>query len=94
MNEIIVHSVPAQQLSAIWSPLYYVWSEKQVSRGKSQWAQSCLLIIIFQYQLTCMQYSYLSVVQPIIFQLRVVYASLGISNTVEDNSKIECPIEN
>ena len=48
--------------------------------------QSCHLII-FQYQPISLQYSWLIVEQPIRFQLGVVYAQLGISNTIEDNSK-------
>ena len=40
-----------------------------------------------------LQYSWLSVEQPIRFQLSVVYTSLGIgiSNTIEDNSNVNMP---
>ena len=48
---------------------------------------SCLFVI-FQDQPISFQYSGLSVKQPIRFRLRVVYASLGISNTEEDNSNV------
>ena len=51
--------------------------------------QSCLLI--FLYQPINLQYSLLIVVQPIRIRLSVVYASWGISNTVEDNSDINIP---
>ena len=47
--------------------------------------QSCLLIF-FQYQPISLQYSLRSVEQSIRFRTSVVYASLGISNTIEDNS--------
>ena len=52
--------------------------------------QSCLLII-FQYQPISLQYPWLSVEQPIRFQLSLVYASLGISNTIEDNCNVNMP---
>ena len=52
--------------------------------------QSCLLII-FQYQPICMQYSWLSVEQPVRFRLSIVYASLGISNTKEDARNVNMP---
>ena len=51
--------------------------------------QSCLLII-FQYQPISLQYSWLSVEQPIRV-VYVVYASLGISDTMVDNSNVNMP---
>ena len=53
-------------------------------------AQSFLLII-FQFQPISLQYSRLSVEQPIRFRLSVVFASLGISKTIEDNSNVNMP---
>ena len=52
--------------------------------------QSCPLII-FQYQPISLQYSSLSVEQPIRLQLSVIYASLGISNTIKD-SNVNMPL--
>ena len=53
-------------------------------------AQSCLLIN-FQYQPISLQFSWLSVEQPIKFRLSVEYASLGIFYTIEDNSTDNMP---
>ena len=50
--------------------------------------QSCLLIL-YQYQPMSLQYSWLSVEQPIRFRLSVVYATLGISNTMEDDPLLQ-----
>ena len=52
--------------------------------------QSCLRII-FQHQPISLQCSWLSVEPPIRFWLSFVYASLGISNTIEDNSNFNMP---
>ena len=52
---------------------------------------SCLLItfITFQYQPIRLQYSWLSVEQSA--ECRLIYASLGISNLIEDNSNVNMP---
>ena len=50
------------------------------------------LLTIFQYQPIDMQYLGLNVEQPIKLWLSVVLASLGISNTLDDNSNINTPI--
>ena len=52
--------------------------------------QSCLLIL-FQYQPISLLYSWLSVEQPFRCRLSVLYASLWISNTIEDNSNNNTP---
>ena len=66
-----------------------MFASRQNSTGHVN-VQSCLLII-FWYQLVSLQYSWLSVEQPIRFWLGVEYASLGISNTIEDNSNVNMP---
>ena len=55
------------------------------------WHVNVQSFIIFQYQPIGLQYSVLSVEHPIRFRLRVVYASLGISNTIGDNSNVNMP---
>ena len=52
--------------------------------------QSCLHIV-FLYQQISLQYSWLSVEQPIRFWLSVVYVSLGIPYTIEDNPDVNIP---
>ena len=52
--------------------------------------QSCLLII-FKHRPISLQSSWLSAEQPIRFRLSVVYAALGISNTIEANSNVNMP---
>ena len=51
------------------------------------YVQSCLLIV-FQYRAISSNYQ---LEQPIRFRLSVVYASLGISNTIKDNSNDNMP---
>ena len=83
----VVSLFKVRQLTSWSTMLATVGGLKLIGHVKAQ----RVLLIIFQFQPISLQYSRLSVEQPIRFRLSVVFASLGISKTIEDNSNVNMP---
>ena len=89
------HCISHQVRDLVSSLCEYFWNTFHglFDLGIAQVNVQSFLLTNFQYQPISLQFSWLSVEQPIRFRLSVVYTctSLRISNTIEDNSNVDMP---